>query len=287
MKFEGYNGQLTVDGDAIVLTREGMAARVAYGKDVPPRRIPLAAVSGARLKPATRLKNGHIQLLIGGVDGGEPTSVADHPDVVIFTWAKRAQFDELSQLLLRAAETNLAHGDPASVTADPGQAGRLQRKIDEAHAGRSQEWAAAGILFEGMSHESGRNAVVRLYGDRLERVKAAKFTAISQANQDVEMTPVKSISSVQASKDGVLFTKVTVYASGNNIEFRFGHTEAEQFRAALQGLILAGPSLAAAPAAATPQALSLPEQLRQLAALRDDGILTEEEFTAQKAKLLA
>jgi hypothetical protein len=29
------------------------------------------------------------------------------------------------------------------------------------------------------------------------------------------------------------------------------------------------------------------EQLRQLAALRDDGILTEEEFTAQKRKLLA
>ena len=40
-----------------------------------------------------------------------------------------------------------------------------------------------------------------------------------------------------------------------------------------------------APAAAPP--VDTIEQLRQLAGLRDEGILTEEEFAAQKAKLLA
>ena len=45
------------------------------------------------------------------------------------------------------------------------------------------------------------------------------------------------------------------------------------------------PAPAAAPAAAA--APSLPEQLKELAALRDQGVLTEEEFAAQKAKLLA
>ena|SRR5688572_18041654 len=44
------------------------------------------------------------------------------------------------------------------------------------------------------------------------------------------------------------------------------------------------PAAAPAPAPAAPDPI---EQLKQLAALRDQGILTEEEFTAQKAKVLA
>jgi hypothetical protein len=39
----------------------------------------------------------------------------------------------------------------------------------------------------------------------------------------------------------------------------------------------------APPVAGSPEAI---EQLKELAALKDQGILTEEEFTAQKAKLL-
>lgn len=47
----------------------------------------------------------------------------------------------------------------------------------------------------------------------------------------------------------------------------------------------AAPAAAAAPASATPE-VDISDQLRKLAALRDDGILTDEEFAAQKAKLL-
>jgi hypothetical protein len=41
-----------------------------------------------------------------------------------------------------------------------------------------------------------------------------------------------------------------------------------------------------APAAPPPPAADPIEQLKQLAALKDQGILTEEEFAAQKAKIL-
>ncbi|MBG6225884.1 hypothetical protein IWX63_002467 [Arthrobacter sp. CAN_A2] len=44
---------------------------------------------------------------------------------------------------------------------------------------------------------------------------------------------------------------------------------------------------AAAPAAAAEPPRDMITQLRELAALKEDGILTEEEFAAQKAKLLA
>jgi hypothetical protein len=40
-----------------------------------------------------------------------------------------------------------------------------------------------------------------------------------------------------------------------------------------------------APAAAAPQASAI-DQLKELGALKQQGILTEEEFTAQKAKIL-
>jgi hypothetical protein len=45
----------------------------------------------------------------------------------------------------------------------------------------------------------------------------------------------------------------------------------------------AAPEAPPAPAAAAPDPI---EQLTQLAALRDSGALTEEEFEAQKAKIL-
>lgn len=140
----------------------------------------------------------------------------------------------------------------------------------------------AGSLFVGESHESGRNSVVTLYPDRLERVKAKKMGSLSSAAQDVEVTPVRAISSVQAKKDGMVHTKVTVFASGNNIDFRFNHGEAAQFKTVLTDLILRGS--APAPAASAP--VDLADQLGKLAALRDQGILTDDEFAAQKAKLL-
>jgi hypothetical protein len=48
----------------------------------------------------------------------------------------------------------------------------------------------------------------------------------------------------------------------------------------------AAPQPEAAPPAAAPQ-VDVVSQLKELAALKDQGILTEEEFAAQKAKILA
>src|SRR4051794_3128393 len=97
MKYEGYNGQVTVDGDALVITREGLAARASFGKDTPPRRIPLQAVSEVRLKAASRMSNGWLQLLLGGEDKAEPkaTNAGGDPDVVMFTNKKQEPFEQL------------------------------------------------------------------------------------------------------------------------------------------------------------------------------------------------
>jgi hypothetical protein len=56
---------------------------------------------------------------------------------------------------------------------------------------------------------------------------------------------------------------------------------------AAAGAAFGAPPPAAAPAApAAPAQPDMVEQLRRLGELRDAGILTEEEFAAQKAKIL-
>jgi hypothetical protein len=149
----------------------------------------------------------------------------------------------------------------------------------------SEEEAGAGAIFVGMSHESGRNAKVTLYGDRIERVKERSRMSMSKAKQDTEVTAIKSVTSVQAKKDGMAFTKVTVYASGNNIDFKFRHDDAQSFKNAIMGLILAEASTA--PTHSQPAAPDIADQIKKLAELRDSGVVTPEEFEAKKIELLA
>ena len=163
------------------------------------------------------------------------------------------------------------------------------RRADSAEPGpdpaaaAEQGGVAERALFVGMSHEDGRNAKVSLYRDRIERVKERSRVSMSKADQDVEMTAIKSVSSVQAKKDGIRFTEVTVYASGNNIDFKFSHLEAKAFKDAIMALILGAEAPSAAP---QPAAADGADQIRKLAELRDAGVLTDEEFDTKKTELL-
>lgn len=156
--------------------------------------------------------------------------------------------------------------------------GAQQERLAEKEA----DWSARGILFEGKSHEEGRNSTVTLYQDRIERIKERGMASLSKARQDTEVTPMRSVSSVQAKKDGLMYTKVSVFASGNTIDFRFGHDEAQRFKDALQKLLL-DPAVTGGSAAPAPDNL---DQLKKLAELKDAGVISEEEFQAKKTQLL-
>lgn len=174
-------------------------------------------------------------------------------------------------------------GQQVAAQAKAVQGQKSQQKTQRAQATVSAQ-QARGILFQGKSHEEGRNARVMLYEDRIERVKEKSLAALSNARQDTEVTPLRTVASVQAKKDGVLFTKVTVYASGNNIEFRFRHEEAAQFKKAITTKLLEKPDVNP-PTAAAPQPNEL-DQLKKLGELRDSGLLTEDEFQTKKKQLL-
>jgi hypothetical protein len=121
------------------------------GSDGLRRGPPTVAPAGSH-----RLRNGWLQLLIGGVDGGNPASTANHPDVVEFTWAKRDQFEDLEGLLIETVQRNNADGDPtaAATEADAGTAGRTQRMTDKRAATAEAQQATLarhGILWSDCS----------------------------------------------------------------------------------------------------------------------------------------
>jgi len=150
---------------------------------------------------------------------------------------------------------------------------------------QAQRAPGAAPILQVTSHDEGRNATVTLYPDRIERVKEKAFRALSSARQDTEIIPIRAISSVQAKKHG-LRTNVTVFASGNTIDFRIAHQEAQRFKEAIMQLVLAGPpSMSSSPPAAPP-ALDVADQIRRLGELRDQGLLTDEEFVAKKKQIL-
>ncbi|MGQ0846524.1 MAG: SHOCT domain-containing protein [Sporichthyaceae bacterium] len=321
MEFQGYNGTVHVTDTTLTIVRDGAIARSLFGKDSADRAIPLSCVAGVHCLPATMLVNGFLQLHLAGVD---PVKLSTHeagrfPDAVLFTYKRRKDFEELHTWLWGVVERNHDEGllteTPAELlqahraaAARGGRAGdwtetraNAQEKLAAAKSEQAEKSSSmrreyaeklasvgnvhtSGALFVGESHDHGRNSIVVLHPDRIERTKPKKLTALSSAHQDVEMTPTRSVTSVQATKDGVLNTKVTVYASGNTIEFRFAHQEAAQFKDALQRLILHGPPTPPAPTPAP--AFDVADQLTKLADLRDRGILTENEFAAQKAKVL-
>lgn len=164
-------------------------------------------------------------------------------------------------------------------------------------------------LYVFTSHIGGKNAKVSIFSDRVEwlrprGISGGKVTAgvltlgmsvlatgVKDGKSGTEMIPVKSISSVTTKRDGFSNSIVSVITSGNTVDFRVSHKEAEMVRDTLTRLVLGThpqqQAVASAPAPAAPAAPDVTAQLQQLAALRDQGILTAEEFDTKKAELLA
>lgn len=172
------------------------------------------------------------------------------------------------------------------------------------------------------SHIEGKNADVAIHSDHIEWALEGRFgtksklalgaatgglsllkTGIGGGTKGTEIIPIKSISSVTTRKDGIRFTVVSVITSGNTIDFRVGHAEAGQIKTLMMDLVLGrhasqtatppapiaqppqGPHTQATPAAPAAGGSTL-EQLKMLGELRDSGVLTAEEFDAQKAAIL-
>ncbi len=85
---------------------------------------------------------------------------------------------------------------------------------------------------------------------------------------------------------------VATFAGGNSRERHDLNAKGKKFRAEFEAYVLSKVASAAAaptpsPETVMPSGMSKIEQLERLAALRDKGVLTEEEFQAEKSKILS
>lgn len=164
-------------------------------------------------------------------------------------------------------------------------------------------WVPVGIATAVSAFAKGYNGQVSYDGDFIT-IHRAGFRARTSVGKGEKRIPVGSVSAVQWKPAGIVtgFIQFTM-SGGNERRSAFGfqtssavsdensvvftkaqmpafqvvrdaveHAIAERHRTQAAPVVTASPDLA--------------DQLTKLAALRDQGILTEDEFSAQKAKLL-
>jgi hypothetical protein len=106
------------------------------------------------------------------------------------------------------------------------------------------------------SHIGGKNSDVTVYADRIEwdqagGISAGKLaggvmtagtsllvTGVRKGHRGSEVIPIKAVSSVTTSRDGLRFTLVRVICSGNTIDFRVPHADAPGIKDLVMSLVL-------------------------------------------------
>lgn len=111
------------------------------------------------------------------------------------------------------------------------------------------------------------------------------LSLMAARKREVDTIPIKAITSVTTS-GRVSNSDLVIRVPGDVITARVSKGEAERINSTLLSLMYDNPAQvtpAAAPAQSVPD---LTDQLTKLAALRDQGIVTQDEFEAMKAQLL-
>jgi hypothetical protein len=111
------------------------------------------------------------------------------------------------------------------------------------------------------------------------------FYAKKLTGYDLESYPYDHISSIEMGKS-MMGHQVTFFASGNKVHMKWidGKQDVAGFISTVRARMKGG-ARGGADTGATPEP-DLSDQIRRLAQLRDEGLVTEEEFQAKKAQLL-
>lgn len=113
---KGVNGQITFDGQAVIITREGFFGRVGHGRGE--KHLNVKSIGSVQIKPATSLVNGFIQFAVSGESSkastglGRSNDAAQDENAVIFVKKHAADFEAI-----RAAVLAAQHSTPAPAAA--------------------------------------------------------------------------------------------------------------------------------------------------------------------------
>jgi hypothetical protein len=89
-------------------------------------------------------------------------------------------------------------------------------------------------LFQITSHNKGPNGTVIVFEDRIEYGQRIGL----RGGGGTEVIPIKSVSSVTTTRDNGRYAVVHVICSGNTIDFRVSHPDAQRIKREVTDLVL-------------------------------------------------
>lgn len=317
-EFKGWNGVIVVNSTDLLIERRGpLSGRASEW------RYPLAAVSGvSKAEPGT-MKNGWLTILIGGQPDPRLTltTATNHKNTVLFSKQQSATLDSVSEYLTSVVEHHKSHAIDAAAYVAGGTggdtAGLSLAVFSPEHANPEAQATRQGLrpdieqASNAMALKFGSKREIKRLESHLHHGEEVSHMARGQYGREVGLVvltnlrliffsegfvghsledfPIEKVSSVQ-NKSGLMGGSLTIYASGNTAEISSIQAAdakriADAIRAAINLRSQAAQAPVGSPIPAQPQ-IDVADQIAKLAALRDQGILTEDEFSSQKSKLL-
>lgn len=302
VEYKGYGGSILVTDDAITITHSGLVGKAAGAATGVPRRIPLAAISDVAFKEANALVNGHIGFGLGGAKA--PKYLENPAEYVQFRRKDSAAFATLHSWLLQLVQHNKAMGIDPSTTDFPSQQrnrfGRFEDRVNSlsdelsSMGSTSEEVLAEGfvpdsllprrftIFKDGTFFYTGMDRADRLLGFEIDQDSMRRKSATGRG---AAFLVTGGVSALASNNRGVAYLTVVGESTGTKT-FTVQNPPSNvlstlrSLSAAASGLLSgvrdegrSSPSPAA-------------EEIRALAALRDQGILTEVEFETKKRQIL-
>ncbi|QDB80015.1 SHOCT domain-containing protein [Georgenia wutianyii] len=140
----------------------------------------------------------------------------------------------------------------------------------------------SGAVAVGHTFDDSADQFLVVFADRVELINQGKIGSLLRANAGAETIPTSRISSVESRNKGI-WSVLEIHTSGNVVEFKADHASGPYLREVILEQVGGGSIV---PANTAPGAPDAADQLKKLAALHKDGILTDEEFNTKKAELL-
>ncbi|MCM3662499.1 SHOCT domain-containing protein [Georgenia satyanarayanai] len=157
-------------------------------------------------------------------------------------------------------------------------------KSEEAARKKAQKKGidVSGSVAVGYVFDDSADKFLVVFPDRVELINRGKMGSLLRAGAGAETVPTSRISSVESRNKGI-WNVLEIHTSGNVVEFKADHVSGPYLREVILEQVGGGTVVPAGAAPSTPDAA---DQLKKLAALHADGILTKEEFNTKKAELL-
>lgn len=159
---------------------------------------------------------------------------------------------------------------------------KIEKLTQEATAHLEQGEEIVAVVLGAYETKLMGNDTVR-NGIFLATNKRVLFYAKKMFGYDLEVFPYSNISSIEMSK-GLMGHTITLFASGNKVHMKWiSQGDIQKFVNYIKENL--GKKHVSEQHSTTQ--LDIPEQIKKLAELKEQGILTEEEFLSKKTALLA